>query len=308
MIKVFSETAVLEHHKELLQEFTKSLKDRKLKAQWCETIEYYDECDVAVIFGSWKKIKTKKEAPENLHHKLKNNIVKQHKSKPLIVFETPLLGRTITQDHSYYRVGLNHFLCNLADFNNTNSKPDRFNSLGLNIKPLRKTDNIKHILVLGQNLSDASLLGSDIELWVVTTIKHLLKVTKRKIILRDHPENKNRLEDILNVYFGGNNQVEYDTNENVIDSLKNAHCSVAFTSGSSIDSILQGVPVIPTTQYNFVWSISSHQLNDIENPKLGNREQLLYDLSYTQWSVDEIKQGLPWDHLYENINSNNLEQ
>jgi hypothetical protein len=30
MIKVFSETAVLEHHKELLKEFTKSLKDRKL--------------------------------------------------------------------------------------------------------------------------------------------------------------------------------------------------------------------------------------------------------------------------------------
>jgi len=51
-----------------------------------------------------------------------------------------------------------------------------------------------------------------------------------------------------------------------------------------------------------------HQLNDIENPKLGNREQLLYDLAYTQWSVDEIKQGLPWDHLYENINCNNLEQ
>ena len=307
MIKVFSETTILKHHRELLKEFTKSLKGRKLKTQWCTATEYYDECDVAVIFGSWKKLSNKEykegRAP---HHTLKNNIVKQHKSKPLIVFETPLLGRTITQDHSYYRVGLNHFLNNLADFNNNNSKPDRFNSFGLTIKPWR--DRGEHILVLGQNMSDASLLGNSMELWIVTTVKHLLKVTERKIIVRDHPENKNRLEDILNVYFGGNSQVEYDTNEYVIDSLKNAHCSVAFTSGSSIESILEGVPVIPTTQYNFVWSISSHQLNDIENPKLGNREQLLYDLAYTQWSVDEIKQGLPWDHLYENINCNNLEQ
>ena len=90
------------------------------------------------------------------------------------------------------------------------------------------------------------------------------------------------------------------------DSLQNAHCCVAYTSGSSLDAILDGVPVIPTSQYNFVWEISSHSISDIENPKLGEREQLLYNLAYAQWSVQEIQQGKPWEHLNEYINGNIL--
>ena len=72
---------------------------------------------------------------------------------------------------------------------------------------------------------------------------------------------------------------------------------MSYTSGSSIDSILAGIPVIPCSEYNFLWPISSHSLTDIENPKCGEREQLLYDLAYAQWSVEEIRQGKPWHHL-----------
>jgi len=88
--------------------------------------------------------------------------------------------------------------------------------------------------------------------------------------------------------------------------LKNAHCMVSYTSGSSIDSILEGVPVIPGSEYNFVYDISSHTLDDIENPKLGDRKQLLYDLAYAQWSVQEIEKGTAWEHLFnEHSRSNN---
>ena len=40
-----------------------------------------------------------------------------------------------------------------------------------------------------------------------------------------------------------------------------------------------------------------YEIEQIENPKCGYREQLLYDLAYTQWSVEEIRQGKPWQHL-----------
>ena len=40
-----------------------------------------------------------------------------------------------------------------------------------------------------------------------------------------------------------------------------------------------------------------YSLEDIENPKLGERKQLLYDLAYTQWTKEEIEQGKPWEHL-----------
>ena len=35
----------------------------------------------------------------------------------------------------------------------------------------------------------------------------------------------------------------------------------------------------------------------IENPILGDRLSLLYKLSYTQWSVEEIIEGKPLKHL-----------
>ena len=65
----------------------------------------------------------------------------------------------------------------------------------------------------------------------------------------------------------------------------------------SIDSILEGVPVITCSEYNFLWPISTHTIEDVENPRKGEREQLLYNLAYAQWSVQEIKEGKPWKHL-----------
>ena len=72
------------------------------------TSENYKECDIAVIFGSWKKAPKKKWKLMLQHHFTKNDIVENHRGKPLIVIETPLLSRTISDIHDNYRVGLNH--------------------------------------------------------------------------------------------------------------------------------------------------------------------------------------------------------
>ena len=304
MIKFFQHTAVEPRDKELFNKFYEAVSQKADDVRITQS-GIYQSCSVAVIWGSWKKLSKKEwkflRAP---HHRLKDDIVKKHGQRPLVIIETPILGRTIGKYHKYYRVGLNHYLNNLGEFNNKDCKSDRFDSLNLKIKPWRS--NGKHILVLGQNLNDASLLGADMELWTITTLKHLLKVTDRKIHFRDHPENGSKLKDVLEKNFYGIKQIVYDTSNNINEALENAHCAVAYTSGSSIDAILEGVPVIPTSQYNFVWEISSHSLNDIENPKLGEREQLLYNLAYAQWSVSEIKEGKPWDHLNELINGYNI--
>jgi len=255
----------------------------------------YEPSDVAVIFGSWKKVNKNREHFEKLsHHVLKNDVVNNHRGK-LVIFETPLLNRKIIQEHDSYRVGLNHYMRGLSDFKNKNSSPDRFNSMGIDIKGWRNQGD--HVLVIGQNWNDASLFGISLELWIINTVRMLLKNTDRKIVVRDHPENKGLLKDIVNDIFGYTKQVIYDTNIDIKDSLNNAHCTVSYTSGSSIDSALAGVPVITCSEYNFLWPISSHSLEDVENPKLGERDQLFYDLAWTQWSVDDIKNGKPWQHL-----------
>ena len=287
LINFFLKSTPLDYQRTILKDFAQSIGGNCIKS------EGYEECDVAVIFGSWKKTPKKKWKIMLQHHFTKVNIVENHRDKPLIVIETPLLGRTITDKHEYHRVGLNHFMRGLTDFKNENSPSDRFEKLGLKIKPLRKKGD--HVLIVGQNMNDASLFGIDFSLWVKNTIQHLRRYTDRPIVFRDHPENKDLMKNLIATYNWAN--VSYSNKGTINDDLKNAHCTVAYTSGSSIDSILAGVPVIPCSECNFVWPVSSHQLSEIENPKLGEREQLLYDLAYAQWSVDEIKQGKPWQHL-----------
>ena len=65
--------------------------------KFCESVggemtnkEYYIECEIAVIFGSGKKIPKKKWKLMLAHHFLKNDIVDKHEGK-LIVIETPLI-------------------------------------------------------------------------------------------------------------------------------------------------------------------------------------------------------------------------
>ena len=286
-INFFLKSTPLNYQRQILLDFADSIGGNCIKS------EGYEECDVAVIFGSWKKSPKKKWKLMLQHHFTKVDVVENHRGKPLIVIETPLLGRTISDEHKEYRVGLNHFMRGLADFNNKNSKPDRFNKLGLKIKPWRKKGD--HVLIVGQNMFDASLFGIDFEWWVKNTIQHLRRYTDRPIVFRDHPENKDEMRNLLDTYKWCN--VSYSNSGTINDDLKNAHCTISYTSGSSIDSILAGIPVIPCNECNFVWPISSHSLEDVENPKCGEREQLLYDLAYTQWTVDEIKQGKPWKHL-----------
>tara|TARA_B100001057_G_scaffold496489_1_gene598113 strand:+ start:3526 stop:4419 length:894 start_codon:yes stop_codon:yes gene_type:complete len=294
-VRFYRKSTPLAKQRDILVNFCQKINDGEVNAI-VEDADRYIDCDVAVIFGSWKKSPKKKWKMMLAHHFLKAEIVNEHRGK-LIVIETPLLNRTISDDglHDQYRVGLNHFMRGLADFKNTNSKPDRFNKLNIDVKPWRKSGD--HVLIVGQNLFDASLFGIDFSYWVENTTKMLLKHTNRKIVIRDHPENKTELKNYIEHKFGHISQVEYSNKGTIYDDLKNAHCTVSYTSGSSIDSIIAGVPVIPCSEYNFLWPISSHSLSEIENPKLGEREQLLYDLAYTQWSVEEINQGKPWEHL-----------
>ena len=76
--------------------------------------EYYD-CDVAVIFGSWKD-------RDMTHHRVKRNIIS--KAKKFIVLETPIIGRGPVKDvmdDDWYRIGIGGFLADTGTFHNGNN-------------------------------------------------------------------------------------------------------------------------------------------------------------------------------------------
>tara|TARA_B000000609_G_C24163710_1_gene345446 strand:+ start:60 stop:980 length:921 start_codon:yes stop_codon:yes gene_type:complete len=299
---IFFNTCNTYYQKDIFFKMHKTLERKGQKWELYDG-EQYKDCNVAVVFGSTKKHTGKLWKIRNVSHKIKNDIDRSHNTidipkNKLVVLETPILGRQITEEHTHFRVGLDHFLPNLADFNwDTNDTRWKVlqKELDLEVKPWRETTNKKYVLLLCQNLSDASLLGLDMLQWIMATVKHLMKRTNRKIVIRNHPLSKVSVKEMFDSFYNMK-QVEFSDNSLEKD-FAGAHCSIAYTSGASIDSIMAGVPVITPSPYNFVYDISSHDLEQVETPKLGDRQELLNKLAYTQWSVEDIIEGKPLKHL-----------
>jgi len=63
-----------------------------------------------------------------------------------------------------------------------------------------------------------------------------------------------------------------------------------------VESVIEGVPVFACDKGAMSLDVSN-DIIDLENPKLYNREQWAYNLAYTQWTREEMVEGLPWKHL-----------
>tara|TARA_Y100000114_G_scaffold61891_1_gene56739 strand:+ start:3436 stop:4347 length:912 start_codon:yes stop_codon:yes gene_type:complete len=294
VIGVFINSAVHQPHINTLTAMCHGIRETTDNLVFLSNSEKYMDCDVAVVFGSWKNRLTK-------HHILKTDIIKQHK-KDLIVIETPLLGRLITNDHKYYRVGKNHYMDTLGFFNNKNKDKDRWGiirtDVGIKVKDWRTKGD--HILFLMQLPGDAAIANVDILDWLKKSIIECKKNSDRPIKVRMHPlissydlstfEKFVEAQKNVTMVFGDKEPIDRD--------LEDCWATVSFTSGGSVDSIINGIPVITPSNLNFVYPISSHSIDEIEKPKMMDRQQLLNDLAYTQWTTTEIAHGLPYKHLF----------
>ena len=264
-----------------------------------EYSEYYTECDVAVIFGSWKP-------REKGSHITRNSVVTG--AKKFICIETPLLTRKTDTVNTHWRVGVGGFLNQSADWPKL-SKEEAV----LRLKNLQvswsgwKHDPDGHILLALQLPGDASLRGIDINEWGVATVNGIRQYTDRPITIRNHPLMSNRsfnglenllekllLSDIENIRFSDGSSVPWKKD------LKNAYCTVTYTSGLAIDSVIAGIPTIACDPGNFAWGISSNDISDIDQLKLANEKEIqtwLENLSGCQWSSVEMRSGVAWQHL-----------
>jgi hypothetical protein len=79
----------------------------------------------------------------------------------------------------------------------------------------------------------------------------------------------------------------------------NHHVMVHYNSGVSVQSLINGCPII--CDASSLAAPLSNQLNDIENLKYPNREQWFIEICHTEWTVDEIQKGLPLARLLPKI-------
>jgi hypothetical protein len=232
---------------------------------------------VAVVFGIGKKaVKSSV---------WRGRIIEAQKKagKQVIVLETGYINRGEGFEH-HYAAGFND-MNGKADFRNANSPPDR---VTVEMKKWRVYGD--HILLCGQVPWDSSVQNTDHRQWLNDVSQRLIQLTDRPIIFRPHPLAP-RFDLPLTISSAGKT-IEQD--------LENAWAHISYNSNTGVDAVLAGVPTFAFDDYSMVRSIANGDLDYIESPQTPDRQQWLNDISYSQWTMDEMRSGATWNHLYAN--------
>jgi hypothetical protein len=135
--------------------------------------------------------------------------------------------------------------------------------------------------------------------WFMQTYREIRKHTDRPIVFRPHP--RCRLEHIelglKHVYrqepvkIGGS----YDDFDMGFDDV---HCTISYSSNPGIHSILSGVPAFVST-HSLAYPVANDIdfMHDVEQPMMPDRQQWLNDYAHTEYTIEEITQGIPLKHL-----------
>ena len=212
--------------------------------------------------------------------------------KPTIVLEVGGIKRGTT-----WKVGLNGINRD-AYFGPNNNDDARVLSLGLTLQPWRT--NSDFILICGQHDKSLQWQGMPrMSNWFLETYDEIRKHTERPILFRPHP--RCRLEHIerglKNVYRQQPTQIlgTYDDYDMGFD---NVWATVSYSSNPGIHSVLAGVPAfVGTSSLAYDVANDIDFMHDIENPMMPERQQWLNDYAHTEYTIEEISQGIPIKRL-----------
>ena len=213
-------------------------------------------------------------------------------SKPTIVLEVGGIKRGTT-----WKVGLNGINRD-AFFGDIGNSSDRSNLLNLEVKPWR-TDG-EYILIAGQH--DKSLQWQHMPRmsnWVIETISEIRKYTGRPIIFRPHPRCPlaHIEKEFKNVYRQDPKHVT-NTYDDFDMGFDNVWATISYSSNPGIHSIINGVPAFVST-HSLAYPAGNDIdfLHTIEQPLMPDRTQWLNDYAHTEYTIEEISQGLPLKNL-----------
>ena len=240
-------------------------------------VNNYQPVDIAVVFGVGKK-----GVPVSWPRA--NVIFQQRRQcKPVIIIEKGFVKRD-----QYYMVGFNGLNHNAAFFNE-GSPSDRWEALGVELKPWRYDG--EHILVCGQVPSDASVQDIDIIHWSAEITSFLRKHTDKKVVYRPHPLARNRTPHMMGVE---------NSNRDLATDLSRACAVVTYNSNTAVEAVIEGIPSFAMDKGSMAWEVACHDINRINDyaaPMEVIRTQWAYNLAYTQWNEAEFMEGLPFQHL-----------
>ena len=210
--------------------------------------------------------------------------------KPTIVLEVGGIKRGTT-----WKVGLNGINRD-AYFGPSSNNNTRANELGLKLSPWKYTG--EYILIAGQH--DKSLQWKDMPsmaTWVHDTITFIRAQTDRPIIFRPHPRCPLPAieHDFKDVKRQTPKQIKNTYNDFDMQ-FDNIWATVSWSSNPGIHSVINGVPAF-TGPSSLAFDVAEQNLRNIDNPLYCDRTQWLNDYAHTEYTIEEISQGIPLKHL-----------
>lgn len=213
----------------------------------------------------------------------------RNSGRPVMVLEVGGLRRGTT-----WRVGVNG-VNGAGKFGSQGMDSQRATAMGLQLKPWR--DQGDHIIIATQHYHSQQWTGQpSMQQWVQQTVAQIRQYSDRHIIVRSHPraavslslpgvtmQTPRHINDTYDCY-------DFPT------ALDRAWAVVNWNSNPGIQSVMHGVPAFvgPTS---LAAPVANFNLDKIESPNMPDRQQWINDLAYTEWTVEEIAQGLPLDRL-----------
>ena len=213
----------------------------------------------------------------------------RNQNKDVLVIEVGGIKRNTT-----WKVGING-INRLANFGTKGNDDSRVNQLGIQLRPWRTQGD--HILIcLQHDKSEQWKNMPTLENYVLDTVQKIRQHSNRKIIIRSHPRcplpAQLRLD---NVYYEIPKQIQ-KTYDDFDLNFHNAWAVVSWSSNPGIHAVMNGIPAFVGEQ-SLAYDVANHDLSTIEMPNMPDRTQWLNDYANTEWTTEEISQGIPFSRL-----------
>ena len=210
----------------------------------------------------------------------------KRQGKPVIVAEVGMIRRGQT-----WKIGVNG--TGIHSYNFDNLVANRAASLNLKLHPWRNGSNI--VIAMQRQDSEQWHGQPPMNQWLESTVEEIRKHTDRPVVIRPHPRNvcnipSGCLIDRPRFTAGSYDDFDFDR------VLESAHCVLNWNSGPGPQAVMAGVPAFVGPD-SLASTIANWDLSQIENPPRPDRTAWLEQLAHTEWTVEEIRSGLPFRRL-----------
>lgn len=246
--------------------------------------EHNSAADVAVI---WSQLWAGRMAP--------NRAVWQEfkaTERPVIVLEVGQLMRGVT-----WKLGMNGV--NARAWWGEGTEAGRVNKLAVRLQPWHQGD---HVLIAMQRSDSEQWAGLPApETWLQQTVDRIRAHTDRKIIVRPHPRQRLKLMPGVQIQQPQALRGTYDEFD-FRSNLGRAWAVVNENSGPGSQAIIDGVPAF-VGAYSMATPVANPDFALIEQPLMPDRAEWLEQLCHTEWTLGEIRSGLPVSRLLGRLKS-----